>query len=89
MAIFVFGKMHPSDSNDLVAEIEATNALLERRYPGCTARVVAKYGAGDSPDRVSVELRVTSNAESAACIGWYSAQLIRRCVIMLYDNRLG
>lgn len=83
MARFVFGKMRPHDNFDLVGEVEAANARMEARFPGCTARIVEV----DDDGSVAVEMRLTAEMESAACIDWYSADLIRHRVIMLHDAR--
>ena len=83
MATFVFGKMHPHDDTDLVGEVQAANARMEARYQGCTARIVE----ADDDSSVAVDMRLTTDAESAACIDWYSAELVRHRVIMLHDAR--
>lgn len=73
-----FARLNPQDDVDVLAEIEATNRMLERRFPDCTVERVGVGDYGRDSQWVTVELE--NSDESPTCMEWYCAELARRNV---------
>jgi hypothetical protein len=73
-----FARLNPQDDVDVLAEIEATNRMLERRFPDCTVERIAVGGYGSDSQWVTVALEGAE--ESPTCTEWYCAELARRKV---------
>ena len=79
MTTLCFARSNPQEDVDVLAEIEATNRMLERHFPDCTVERVGVGDYGSESQWVTVELENTD--ESPNCEEWYCAELARRKVV--------
>jgi hypothetical protein len=86
MSKLSFARSNPQDDVDVLAEIEATNRLLERHFPDCTVERIGVGDYGSDSQWVTVELENTE--ESSTCIEWYCAELARRKVARQENVRI-
>ena len=87
MATYTFVKIDPTQSFDLTAEIDEVNGLLASKHPGCTADIHDVFSIG-ADESVVVDLQLAGDVGSAACVDWYSAELVRRGVMLKSDQPL-